>query len=598
MKNEKVKITRRHDTAQSGQAMITAVVLLLFVSVAVMLGLGATVIKDIKITQDFVRSKQSYLTAESGVEDAAYRLKNGMQISATEIFGLNGATTTTTITDIGSEKEILATGDDTASSTRKVQMRLREAAVGASFNYGIQVGAGGLFMGQNAGVYGNVYVSGSIEGSGNGASMSFVTGTAIAANSIAVTADQVNDAPAVPSTNFTFGTSTPEDMAQSFTVSTTSPLNKISIYIKKTSTPANRTVYIMSDNAGVPGTVITSGTLDADLVTTTYGWIDVTFSENPELIMGATYWFALNGNNSATKYYTIGANANGYANGQLKKGTYNTTWNSTGGLDSYFKVYVGGMTATIDNVKIGLAGVGDAKAHNVEDSTIEGALYCQTGSGNNKACDTSQADPVPKSYAISQANIDQWKSDALAGGTIIGDYAPAGPVSIGPKHITGNFTIPKDETTTLTGTMWVEGTVTVENGAGNNTKVKLDSGYGSDSGVIVVDGKVDISNNVQFENSGTSGSFVLLLTTSDCPNGASCGGAPAINISNNVGAVLLDAPNGTLHFNNGSAATEATASKLELDNGATVTYNSGLADTSFSSGPGGSFDITKWREVQ
>lgn len=580
--------------------MITAVVLLLFVSVAVMLGLGSTAIKDLQITENFVQSKQSYLTAESGAEDATYRIKNGKQISATEMIGLNGATTTTTITDIGSEKEIVATGD-AASSTRKVKTRLKTSTVGASFNYGIQVGAGGLSMLNNAGVYGNVYVNGSISGSGNGASESFVTGTAIAANSIAVTADQVNNTPGTPSTDFTFGTTTPEDFAQSFVVSTTSPLNKISVYIKKTSTPGNLTVRLMNDNAGVPGTEITNGTLLATSVTTSYGWIDVTFSATPELIMGTTYWLVLDGSSSATKYYTIGANANGYADGLAKKGTYNTTWNSTGGLDGYFKVYVGGLTATIDNVKIGTAGVGDAKAHEVEGSTIQGALYCQTGSGNNKACDTSQVDPVPQAYAISQANIDQWKSDACDGSascTITGDYAPVGDVSLGPKHITGNLTIPKDSTLTLTGTVWVEGTITVANGAGSNTKVKLASSYGSDSGVIVADGKVDISNNVKFENSGTSGSFVLLLTTNDCPNGATCGGAPAINVSNNVGAVLLDAPNGTLHFNNGSAATEATASRIELDPGATVTYNSGLVDASFSSGPGGSFDITTWREVK
>lgn len=601
MTHETISITPARQSAfssQNGQAMITAVVLLLFVSVAVMLGLGSSVLKDIRIVQDFVRSKQSYLTAESGVEDVTYRVKNAMSVSSPETLVLNGATTTTTITDIsGSDKEILATAD-LSSTTRKVRTRLRTSITGASFNYGIQVGAGGFQMSNNSGVYGNVYVNGSIYGSGNGSSKSFITGTAVAASSIAVTADQVNDTPSTPSDSITFGTTTPQDLAQSFVVSTTSPLNKISVYLKKTSNPGNLTMRIMSDNGGVPGTEITDGTLGASSVGTSYGWIDVTFNENPELLEGTTYWFVLDGGSSATKYYTIGANANGYASGEAKTGTYNTTWNSAGGRDSYFKVYVGGMTGVIDNVKVGLSGVGDAKANHVEDSDIEGALYCQTGSGNNKACDTSQPDPVPHSYAISDANIDQWKEQGSDGGTIFGDYAPVGDASIGPKRITGNLVIPKDSTLTLTGTVWVEGDVSVENGAGTNTYVKLDPGYGSDSGVIVADGKVDISNNVNFQDSGTPGSFILLLTTSDCPNGATCGGAPAINVSNNVGAVLLDAPNGMLHFNNGSTATEATASRIELDQGATVTYNSGLVDASFASGPGGSFTITGWREVQ
>ncbi len=599
MKNEKVKIMRRCGTREAGQAMITVVVLLLFISVSVMLGLGSSAIQDLRVAGDFVRSKQSYLAAESGVEDALYRLKNGMQTSPTETLVLNGATTTITTTDIsGNEKEILSIGDF-SSSTRKVRSRVRAGTVGASFNYGIQVGSGGLFMNNNAGVFGNVYVNGNISGSGNGQNKSFVTGTAIAANSIALTADQVNDTPSTPPNAITFGTTTPQDFAQSFRVSTTSPLSKVSVYLKRTSgPPGNLTVRITSDNAGVPGAEITSGTLSASSVTTSYGWIEVTFSSIPELIMGTTYWFVLDGGSNSTKYYTIAANQDGYANGQAKIGTYNTSWSDVGGRDAYFMVYVGGLVATIDNVVVGESGIGDAHAHNVTDSEIEGALYCQTGSGNNKACDTSKTDPAPATFAISQANISQWKADASAGGTISGDYAPSGNILLGPVYITGNFVIPKDKTVTITGTIWVGGTISVESGAGSNTYVKLDPGYGSDSGVVVADGKIDISNNVEFQGSGSSGSFILLLTTSDCPNGATCSGAPAINVSNNVGAVLLDAPNGTLHFNNNAAATESTASRLELDQGATVTYDSGLVNANFSSGPGGSFEISGWREVE
>lgn len=145
--------------------MITAVVLLLFVSVAIMLGLGSTVIKDIKITGDFVKSKQAYLTAESGVEDISYRLKNGKQTSSPEILILGNSLATTTITDVGGDKEVLAKGD-MENGIRKVKTRLTivPASSGISFNYGVQVGDGGFFLENNSEIKGNVYSNGPITG--------------------------------------------------------------------------------------------------------------------------------------------------------------------------------------------------------------------------------------------------------------------------------------------------------------------------------------------------------------------------------------------------------------------------------------------------
>lgn len=585
-----------HGTLESGQAVITVVVLLLFVSVAVMLGLGSTAIKDLQITQNFVKSKQAYLTAESGVEDAAYRLKNGKQISSTETLALNGATTTTDITDIsGSEKEILSTGD-LSSTTRKVKMNLRTSTVGASFNYGIQVGSGGLIMSNNAGINGNVYANGNITGA-NGV---FITGTAIAANTATLVADQVNDTPSTPSNSITFGdASGTQDFTQSFEVSTTSAINKIDVYIKKAGAPGNITARITTSTAGgvAPETSITTATISAASVTTSYSWVTATFSPTPDLMPGTTYWIVLDASTgNGSKNYIIGGNTN-YATGTGKIGQFGGTWNNTSpsGLDGYFKLYLGGLTSTIDDVDVGTGGVGDAKAHTVTGSTIAGSLYCQTGSGNNKSCNTSQPDPTPQAFAISQGNIDQWKSDAQAGGTISGNYTPSGSSSsLGPKYITGDLTVPGGHTLTITGTIWVGGQIIASNGG----TVQLTSSYGADSGVILSDGRVSISNNTTFVGSGTTGSYILLLSTSQCPNDTGCGGAYAIDVSNNVGAVLLDAHYGTLHISNNATAKEATGSKIILDNNATITYESGLADASFSSGPGGSFDITTWREVK
>ena len=46
------------------------------------------------------------------------------------------------------------------------------------------------------------------------------------------------------------------------------------------------------------------------------------------------------------------------------------------------------------------------------------------------------------------------------------------------------------------------------------------------------------------------------------------------------------------------AAKEATAYGITMDNNATITYESGLADMTFSSGPGGGYDISAWKEIE
>lgn len=158
-----MKNNEKLSSLESGQAMITAVVLLVFVSVAIMLGLGSSAIKDIKITGDFVKSKQSYFVAESGVEDVAYRIKKIKQISSFEVLALNGAIATTTITDVGSNKELLSVSA-LDSHARKVKTTVSSATTGVGFVYGMQVGEGGVFLENSAKVRGNLYSNGPVTG--------------------------------------------------------------------------------------------------------------------------------------------------------------------------------------------------------------------------------------------------------------------------------------------------------------------------------------------------------------------------------------------------------------------------------------------------
>nr|MDQ3015008.1 hypothetical protein [bacterium] len=353
-----------------GMAMIISVLFFLMILMTIVLGVATPIIKQVQIGNEIYRSKQGYYLAEGGMEDALYRLKEGMDVATGDTLTIDGQTTTITLTTTAYGR-MLESSADYNNLFRKMEVQVI-AGIGAAFNYGVQSGNGGFQMSNNAGVYGNVYSNGDIIGS----SGTFITGSAVAANSIALTNDQANDSPSTPPDSITFRNSgTTVDLAQSFQVSTTSPINKISLFIRKQGSPANATVRIVTDNSGSPGTnTIDTGTLNASAVTTTSGWVDATFVTNVELNAGQTYWIVLDSSSSsASAYYVIGANSS-YSSGQAKIGAYSGTWNNTtpSGLDTYFKVYIGGTTSIIDRVTVGSAGVGDARANTVTNSTIAG----------------------------------------------------------------------------------------------------------------------------------------------------------------------------------------------------------------------------------
>ena len=251
--------------------------------------------------------------------------------------------------------------------------------------------------------------------------------------------------------------------------------------------------------------------------------------------------------------------------------------------------------STIDKVTIGVNGIGDAWANEVTDSNIANNLYCQSGSGNNKPCNTSENDPEPQDFPISDNIINKWKADAELGGIITGNYQPTGSESsLGPVKITGNLTIPVGHTLTLTGIVWVEGRIVVSNGA----EIHLDSSFGSNSGVFLADKYIDLNNNIDFFGSGTEGSFILVLSTSDCPQSSFCNGNDAIEMGNNSNVVVLNAQNGTITLKNNAGANEVTAKKIILENNATITYEEGLANSSFITGPSGSWHVESWRETE
>lgn len=550
-------------------------------------------------------SAQAFNLAEAGIDKAITELNLSSSYTGESNTSLGQGTFTTTVTSVDSStKTITSTGyipnsgSPIATKTVKTNVNIGNSVI--SFRYGVQAGNGGFVMNGGSTVNGTIYSNGNIVAT-NGVR---ITGAAVAANQPATSTDQTNNTPSsisscTSSNCVTFGNnSSTEDFAQSFQISSSIALNSIQFYVKKVGTPSDATVRIVTNNGGSPSTnVLMTGTLSASSVSTNFGWVTVTMPSTPVLNADETYWMVIDASSNASRYYIIGANSNGYANGQAKIGRYSSSsWSFTSpsGLDGYFQILLGGGTSYIggDNyvggVNIGSSASDEAWAHTVKGASVSGTIYCQTGTSNNKTCNTSRADPTPQAMPLTDTQIQDWKDDAATGGTITGDYHVnwAGG-TLGPKVITGNLLVDGGGTLTVSGTLYVQGNITITGGG----QVRLASSFGTNSGAIVTDGVVNLNGGANFSGSGQSGSYPFLITTSSCPASSSCGGADAITLSGGAGTVALIAQDGEVTINGGSALKQVTANQITMSGGATLYYDSGLISENFSSGPGGSWQV-------
>ncbi len=583
-------------TYQGGQAMMVAVMFVLGISIVFMAAVATPVANQIRGASGYIQSKQGYILADSSVEDIIYRLNNGKVVGSSVESVLNGGGATTTITNVSASLKRILTTATVGDYVRKMQADVTMGS-GVAFNYGLQAGNGGVTLGGGSTIIGNIYSNGDID-----AISATITGSATAADSAALNADQVNDTPTTPTNAITFrNVAASQDFAQSFQVSTSSPLNKVQFYIKKVGTPSDATVRLVADNAGSPSTtVISIGTISllSSQVTTSYGWVEVVFPTNPSLVPGTTYWIVLDSSTqSSSNYYVIGGNTS-YAAGTAKTGSYSGAWTASG-YDGYFRLYLGGIPSMIGGagyvggVTIGSGGVGDAWASTVRGASVAGNLYCTTGTNNNKACNTTHGTPSPQGMPFSDANIQDWKDEAAAGGTIAGNYTVgwAGG-TLGPKKITGNLTVNGGGTLTLTGTIWVQGTVTITSGG----RLVLPAAFAGNSGVMISDSTITVSGGGS-AGSGTAGSYLFFVSTSRCPNDINCSGNSAINITGGAGAIAANAQSGNIALSGGASINAAVGNTITVSGGSTVTYDTGLASPSFSSGPSGSYIITDWSEL-
>lgn len=588
---------------KKGQIIIINTLLFFALSIAIIFAVTSPVISSYNITKSFLKSKQSFLLANSVSNEILYKLHTNKNLTSSETITLSQGSAEVTIADTISTK-IISVKSNVDSYEKNYEMELSIGS-GVSFNYGIQVGEGGFLMSGNAQIIGNVYSNGNIIGDG-GAS---ITGTAVSASvsSPVLAASNIGDIN--PTNQIDFGGSTtliPQDVAQSFSVSTTTPVSSIRLLLKKTgNTLSNIDVHITSNNNGKPHkSALASATINASTITSNFNFIQIPFSSNTSLVPGNTYWIVFDTSNLEGPYYSIGANNGEFAGGQAKISTSGWnhsnggTWNTTNpeSLDTYFSIYLGSSSGKIEGVTIGSSGEGDAWAYEVKDSIIEGNLYCQIGSGNNKEeCNITRSAPVQQSWPISDGNIEEWKTEASDGGsTSTVSISNSEVKSLGPIKINGNLNVTSGAILNLDGTIYVTGDVNV----GSNAIIRANPALGSTGAILITDGRVISSGGGQFQGSGAPNSYILLVTTSSCPDSSGCDNQNAIEIIGGAGAVALNAQKGSISFSGGAQARQVTANKIIMAGGTSVIYESGLVNPSFTAGPSGSWKIDSWKEVE
>ena len=251
----------------------------------------------------------------------------------------------------------------------------------------------------------------------------------------------------------------------------------------------------------------------------------------------------------------------------------------------------------------GIHATGTVYSHNILNSVIDQDAYYQTMSNTivMGALYPQSPDQSSQTLPISDQTIEEWEQSATT--TIISSPCPYeinSDITLGPAKITCDVEIEGSPTVTLAGPLWIKGNLEVENTA----VVRLASSLGKKSLAVIVDNpdnrltssKIILQNSAQFQNSGTDGSYILLISQNK--SAESGGGEKAIEVANSVsGELMIYSGHGEILLENSVNLREVTAYRIRLQNTAKVIYRAGLANLLFNTGPAGSFSIKNWQET-
>lgn len=598
---------------QRGQMLVLSLMVLSLVLISTLAIISGS-LTYWQSSRNSLEAVQATNLAEAGIDQAVASLNANPSFNPTPdnetLLGAGSYSIKVTSKDAGT-KLIESTGYIPSRTSPKISRTVKlqiSKGVGVAFNYGVQVGDGGLEM-QNSATITSANGQGSVYSNGNiiMQNSAKITGDAYVAGGIQPSPDQQADCTLPNCSDFIFGKNSGAelDIAQSFKPGQTAVINKAALKLKKIGSPANITVRILGDNNGNPskGNVLASGTLNASLATSQYSFVEVAFNSPPQLSANTYYWVVVDTSANSSNYWSWSADTTqGYTCAStppcLAKWSPNwqagsPVWNNIAG-DLGFKTYMGGVATSIvgsNNPTID----GNAYANTITGMTIGKDAYYQSESGNtvsgqtctnNSHCHPGSLDPSVAAMPISQGNIDEWKQQAQDAGSLGAPDCNSQTVW-GPGKYTGDLVISGTCTETIKTPIWITGSLTTN----NTTTLKLDPSYGSSSGQIIVDQFITLGNNNKLQGSGTAGSYLIAISEFNSRDDPS--GRDAIKIQNSGNQGVVYSNLGSIEVSNTNTMTEITGWKLKLKNTVTVNYDQGLAGTFFSSGPSGSFSVVK-----
>lgn len=613
-KRGQARLPKTEAKGNGGQAVILTVVFFLIISVSVIASVVVPTANQVKSVRELMRSKAGYIAADAVNADGFYRLRLGQTLPGTLTLPFTAVSASAVVTTGGGATEIKATGSSGVATRFAKTVFNQSETIGLP--YALQIGTGGMIINGGSTVIGDVYSNGNIVSDGSGS----ISGSATAADtspSFVDVSNGYNNGTPPLSYNFSYTNST-VDLMQSFRVTATVPVTAARIYVKKVGSPANFTLRIVpSGSNGLPSaTSLATGNVSASTVTTSFTYVTVPLSPSVSLTPGETYWLIFDSPGAASvkknqKYYVAAAANNVYSQGLLYTGSYisgPTTSVSPSTADVYFHIYLGGLPTSIsgagqyNRINIGTNGSGFAWSSSVSSASVGGPIYCQSGSylynlsGVSQTCNTSRPNPTYLESPITDTMINDWKNTAAA---VVqsGDVSIGGGVSTttGPKKIVGNLTVSGGSTLYLSGPVWVTGTINLEGGG----KIRVPSSAGADGAVIIADGRMFTSGGGEFLGSGTTGSYLMAITTSSCSGACSGDGhGNAIDVEGGSGSVILVALNGKVGMYGGAVANNVMAQQLYMEGGSDVIYDSTLSSIGLvGTGGSSSADIQSWEEV-
>lgn len=267
-------------------------------------------------------------------------------------------------------------------------------------------------------------------------------------------------------------------------------------------------------------------------------------------------------------------------------------------------IYGDVISAGPNGLVYGIHATSSVYAHTIGNASrqtiVDKNAYYATTKTNTTVAGTAypnSADQATTSLPISDAQIGAWESEAAAGGTAVctnGSYnITSGTANLGPIKIPCDLYISGSSVVTVHGHIWAAGNITIQNSA----VVKMASELGNQNVAIIADNPsnqltsstIRVQNTATFQNSGTAGSFVFLISQNRSAEMG--GGEEAIELTNSASALIAYAAHGLIPLANSVSLKEVTAYQINLKNSANVKYDTGLSNTLFESGPGGSWNF-------